>query len=122
MEIQDQQTSPRSRKLVRSITLFNLLIFALFVVPAGHQWVDREFLALRSAHFEVLVGCSLQIWLVGSTLAATALLSRMIRHARKAKSKGSNPVSLKLEKTLVAVWWLAVLGACAYGFMLGMGG
>jgi len=122
MQIQAQQTFSGSRKAVRSITFFNLLVFVLFVIPPAHRWVDRGFLALRSIHLEEPVGYSLEIWLIGSTLAATALLARMIWQRRRAMSEGFPSVSMRLEKTLVAAWWLAALGACAYGFMLGMGG
>ena len=122
MDIQAGRPFRGSRKAVRSITLFNFLIFTLFVIPPAHRLVDRGFLFLRSVHLEELVGYSLEIWLVGSTLAATALLARMIWQRRKTISAGLPSVSLRLEKTLVAAWWLAVVGACAYGFMLGMGG
>ena len=122
MDTQPQQTFSGSRKAIRLITLFNLAIFVLFVIPPAHRWVDRGFLVLRSVHFEEPVGYSLEIWLLGSTLAATALLARMIWQRRRTISAGLPSVSLTLEKTLVAAWWLAALGACAYGFMLGMGG
>jgi len=121
MHIQARQTLSGSRKAVRSITLFNFLVFVLFVIPPAHRWVDRGFLALRSIHFEEFAGYSLEIWLVGSTIAATALLARMIWQRRRTVSAGLPSVSLGLEETLVAGWWLVVLGACAYGFMLGMG-
>jgi hypothetical protein len=122
MHIQAQDTFPRSRKAIRSITFLNFLIFALYVIPPAHRWVDRGFLALRSIHFEEPVGYSLYIWLVGSTLAATVLLAWMIFRTRRTTSVGLPSASLRLETTLVAAWWLAALGACAYGFMLGMGG
>lgn len=122
MDTQAPHTFSGSRRAVRSITLFNFLVFVLFVIPPAHRLVDRGFLALRSVHFEEPIGYSLEIWLIGSTLAATALLGRMIWHRRRTISAGLPSVSLTLEKTLVAAWWLAVLGACAYGFMLGMGG
>jgi hypothetical protein len=121
MHIPAQQTFSGSRTAVRSMTLLNFLVFVLFVIPPAHRWVDRGFLALRSIHCEEPVGYSLEIWLVGSTLAATALLARMIWQRRKNISAGLPSVSLRLEKTLVAAWWLAALGACAYGFTLGMG-
>jgi hypothetical protein len=41
---------------------------------------------------------------------------------RRATSAGLPSASVRLEGVLVAVWWFVVLGACAYGFMLGMGG
>jgi hypothetical protein len=46
----------------------------------------------------------------------------MIWQKHKSKEAGSPEVSLRLETVLVAAWWLVVVGACAYGFMLGMGG
>ena len=122
MDTQTQPTFSGSRRAVRLITLFNLLVFALFVIPPAHRAVDRAFLALRSVHFEEPAGYSLEIWLVGSTLAATVLLGRLMWRRRRAISAGLPSVSLTLETTLVAAWWLAALGACAYGFLLGMGG
>jgi hypothetical protein len=122
MHFQVQQTFSASRKAVRLITILNLCIFVLFVIPPAHRWVDRGFLALRALHFEEALGLSLQIWLVGSTLLATALLARMLWQRRRAVSAGIPPAPLRLEGILVAAWWLVALGACAYGFMLGMGG
>jgi hypothetical protein len=122
MHIPAEQLSPVSRIAIRLITLLNFLIFGLFVVPPAHRWIDRGFLALRAIHLEDPVGRSLQVWLVVSTLAATALLGRMLWQKRRATSVGMHLASMRLEGILVAVWWLVVLGACAYGFMLGMGG
>jgi hypothetical protein len=122
MHIPAEQISPTSRKAIRLITSLNFLIFGLFVVPPAHRWIDRGLLALGSVHLEDPVGRSLQIWLVGSTLAATALFGRMLWQKQRATSAGVPLVSVRLEGILIAVWWLVVLGACAYGFMLGMGG
>lgn len=110
------------QKIIRSITLFNLLIFVLFVIPPAHRWLDRGFLALRSIHLEEPVGLSLQIWLVGSTLLVTALFGWVLLQKRRSTSAGLPSTSVRLEGVLVAVWWLVVLGACVYGFALGMGG
>jgi hypothetical protein len=122
VHIQEQPTFSGPRKVVRSITVFNLVLFALFVLPPVHRWVDHGFLALRSIHFEEPVGLGLQIWLPVSTLVATALLARMMWQRRRSISPGLLPVSLRVETTLVVAWWVAILGSCAYGFMLGMGG
>ena len=62
-----------SRNIVRAILYANLFLFALFVIPTTHQWVDRGFLALRSINMEDVVGRSLQGWLVASTIIASAL-------------------------------------------------
>ena len=122
MNTQAQQTSSGPRKAIRLITFFNFFVAALFVIPPAHRWVDRGFLALRSVHFEEPVGLSLQIWLPVSTLVATVLLVRMIWQRRRSTAAGLPSGSLRLETALVAAWWVVVFGACAYGFVLGMGG
>ncbi len=122
MSIQQEQSVSRSRAAVRVITLFNLFLFMLFVIPPAHRWIDLGFRALRSAHLEEPVGLSLQVWLVGSTLLASGLLLRMVWHTRRKLSAGIPSVSLRLEATLVIAWWAIVIGTCAYGFMLGMAG
>lgn len=120
MDTQVQRTFSGSRTAVRSITLLNFVVYVLFVIPPAHRLVDRGFLALRSVRLDEYVGDMLEIWLVGSTLAATAFLGRMIWQRRKTISAGLPPVSLTLEKSLVAAWWLALLSICMYGFMVGM--
>jgi hypothetical protein len=50
------------------------------------------------------------------------LLGWTLWQKRRATSAGLYSPSLVFEGILVAVWWVIVLGACAYGFMLGMGG
>ncbi len=117
-----EQTFSRPRNAIRLITLWNFLLFALFVIPPTNRWISRGFLSLRAVHLEEPAGRSLQVWLVGSTLLATALLGWMLWQKRRATSAGLPSVSVGLEGVLVAVWWLVVLGASAYGFALGMGG
>ena len=108
-----------SRNIVRAILYANLFLFALFVIPTTHHWVDRAFFALRSINMEDVVGRSLQGWLVASTVIATALFGLI---AWK-NGRATMPVrSFKLEGILLLGWWIVVLGACAYGFMVGMGG
>lgn len=108
-----------SRTIVRTILCANLFLFALFVIPPTHHWVDRGFLTLRSMNMEDFVGRSLQAWLLGSTVVATALLGLAAWKNRRATLPAK---SLKLEGILLLSWWIIVVGACAYGFMLGMGG
>jgi hypothetical protein len=117
-----EPTMPRSRKIIRLVTLVNFSIFVLLVIPVAHRWVDRGFLALRAINLEDPVGWSLQIWLVVSTLVITTLFGQMVWKNRRATSAGLAVSPLKYEGMLVLTWWLVVLGACAYGYMLGMGG
>jgi hypothetical protein len=70
-------------------------------------------------NIEDLVGRSLQAWLVGSTILATALFGLIAWKTRRATVPAR---SLKVEGILLLSWWIIVVGACAYGFVLGMGG
>ncbi len=61
----------------------------------------------------------MQVWIVASTIVATALFGLVFWKNRRP----ALPISLiRFEAILLLLWWLAVLGACAYGFMLGMAG
>jgi len=94
----------------------------LFILPTTRRWIDRGFLALKAINLEDPVGWSLQVWLVGSTLVATVLLGTMFWRKQRAVAVGLPSEPLRLEGILVAAWWLIVIGASAYAFMLGMGG
>ncbi len=109
-----------SRRAMRLILLLNFVLFGLFVIPTAHRWIDRGFLAARAIHLEELAGRSLQVWILGSTALATTLFWRMVWKKRKAMSAGISSPELSLEGTLLLAWWLALLGACVYGFMLGV--
>ncbi len=108
-----------SRAIVRAILYANFCLFALFVIPTTRHWVDREFLALRSVNLEEVVGRSMQAWIVASTITATVLFGLVLRKNRRAEL--SIP-SIRLDGILLLAWWIALLGVCAYGFVLGMGG
>jgi hypothetical protein len=108
-----------SRSILRAFLYVDFFLFALFVVPIIHHWVDQVFLALRTINLEEAGGRSMQVWIVASTIVATALFGRMVWNNRRA----TLPVrSLRFEGILLLAWWLTLLGACAYGFMLGLGG
>lgn len=68
---------------------------------------------------EDVVGRSLQVWLVASTIASTALFGLIGWKNRRATLPAT---SLKFEGILLLSWWIIVMGACVYGFALGMGG
>jgi hypothetical protein len=108
-----------SRRIVRLIPYLNFVLFLLFVVPISHHWVDRAFLALRSLHLEDAFGRSMQVWIIASTVIATALFMRMVWKNHRA----TVPVtSVQFEGILLLVWWLLLVGLSAYAFALGMGG
>jgi hypothetical protein len=108
-----------ARAVIRAILYANFFLFALFVIPTMHHWVDRGFLAMRSIHFEDAVGRSMQVWIVASTILATVLFALFVWKNRGAAS----PIrSIRFDGILLLTWWIALLGMCAYGYMLGMGG
>jgi hypothetical protein len=108
-----------SRAIVRTILYANFFLFALFVIPTTHHWVDRGFLVLKAIHLEDAVGRSMQLWIVASTIIATVLFGLGIRKNRRAEGPTR---SMRFDGILLLAWWVALLGVCAYGFMLGMGG
>src|SRR5579885_1150531 len=74
----------RSRAFLRGILYGNFFLFALFVIPATHHWVDRGFLILRSVNLEDAVGRSMQVWIVGSTIIATVMFGVILWKNRQA--------------------------------------
>jgi len=68
---------------------------------------------------EDVVGRTLQVWLVASTITATALFGQVGWKNRRATPPTQ---SLKFEGIMLLSWWIVVIGACVYGFVLGMGG
>ena len=61
----------------------------------------------------------MQVWIVVSTILATALYGLVTWRNRRAAS----PIrSTRFDGILLLAWWIVLLGVCAFGFMLGMGG
>lgn len=109
-----------SSRALRLILLINFLLVAAWLGPLGSE---RLYRALRSAGLagtEVLLE---QVWVVASTLTATALFIREIigRSRRKASGERASK-SLAIDGVLLFVWWATLLGICGYAFMLGMAG
>jgi hypothetical protein len=82
--------------------------------------VDIGWIGLRlSARQNVTADHRLQVWLLASTLIATALFGLMLWNNRR----GELPIrSIRFEGVLLIMWWITLLGACAYAYMEGMGG
>src|SRR4029079_13621772 len=58
-------------------------------------------------------------WVVASTIVATVLFGFMLGKAHRA---GLSVRSLRFEGILLLAWWVTILAACAFAFMIGMGG
>jgi hypothetical protein len=105
---------------IRAMLMVNFAWAVLFLIPSSHRWVDEGFRALATIGWEDIAGRSLLVWLVGSTLLATALFTWAIYKNRATRS--DQKPNLALDGTLLLAWWITVLLFVAYGFMLGMGG
>jgi hypothetical protein len=122
LHIQTKEPVSCVTKMIRFIVGINFILFVAFVVPFTHHRIDWGLRALKSMNMGNLVGRSLQIWLVASTLVATILFGIALWRRRRALVAGFAAEQLLLETILITSWWLLVLGACAYAYMLGMGG
>jgi hypothetical protein len=107
-------------KALRLILLINFLLVAAWLGPLGSE---RLYRALRSAGLagtEVLLE---QIWIIASTLVATALFIReLIGRSRRRAGGERASRSLAIDGVLLFAWWATLIGICGYAFMLGMAG
>lgn len=108
----------RGPKLIRIALIVNFFVLLALIGPGMSHELD---LALRRAGVEDLIGRSLQVWIVGSTMFTTALFASILRK-KKRTPPGALAPKLKFEGALLLAWWIALVGLLAYGFMLGMGG
>jgi hypothetical protein len=111
-------TLRRGPRLVRIILIANFLILLALAGPGRSRELD---LALRRAGIEDLIGRSMQVWIVGSTMFSTSLFAWILSKKKKVPP-GAPTARIKVEGLLLVLWWLALIGLMAYGFMLGMGG
>jgi hypothetical protein len=95
--------------------------FAVMAAIVGPGRSHHLYLALRKSGWDDFIIPSLQIWIVGSTLAATALFVAVVRRRAKLDPSYTCP-RLNFEATLLAAWWCTLFGLMAYAFMQGIGG
>ena len=104
--------------LVRVLLIANFAVMLALIGPGRSHELD---LVLRREGLEDLIGRSIQVWIVGSTVIATTLF--LILAWKRTKMEPSDTLPrIRFEGTLLVAWWVALLGVLAYGFMLGMGG
>lgn len=99
--------------LVRVLLIANFAVMLVLIGPGRSHELD---LALRRAGLEGLIGRSIQVWIVGSTVIATTLFLILAWKRKKILPR------IRFEGMLLIAWWVALLGVLAYGFMLGLGG
>jgi hypothetical protein len=109
-----------SSKALRLILLINFLLVAAWFGPLGSERLYRALRSTGLASTEVLLE---QVWVIASTLAATALFLREFIGRSRRKAGGERaPRSLAVDAVLLLVWWATLLGICGYAFVLGMAG
>jgi hypothetical protein len=115
----ESKSSARSdSKLIRVPLTINFILLLALIGPGSSHKLD---LALRRAGLANAITLALQAWFVGSTVFATAFFIR--RLVKKSDAvPGEPPRSATFDSVLLLVWWIAVILACLYAFMMGMGG
>jgi hypothetical protein len=109
--------------LMRMITLINFLILGLIVWPLSAKTEHRILDLLRRTGASDLLSGGLRLWVVGSTILATALLvRRIVKRFRGVLQPRDTQKDLAVDAVLLGFWWTVLLVMCAYAFMLGMAG
>jgi hypothetical protein len=108
------------RNAIRIVLLINFLLLVAWFGPLNNQKVYQALRDWGVLDAEVLAE---QIWIVFSTLFATGFFFWRLVGRQKtsptATTVGHSPV---VDGVLLFAWWIALLGICAYAFMLGMAG
>jgi hypothetical protein len=109
----------KGARLIRILIGVNFVLMLALIGPGRSHELD---LVLRRIGLEDLIGRSLQVWIVGSTILTTALFAGIAWKKRRMKPSETPLPRIRVEGMLLLAWWVTLLGLLAYGFMLGMGG
>ena len=105
----------RGATLVSVPITINFVIVLVLISPVG---TNHDFYKANMAWLHVVL-TFIQVWVVTSTIIATALFGYMLWKAHRA---GLPVRLLQFEGILLLAWWVTLLALCAFGFMMGMGG
>jgi hypothetical protein len=103
--------------LLKILIAINFVILLVLISPVGtsHEFYKAH---RESALLEAVLR-PVQVWVVTSTIIATALFAFMLRKTHRA----ALPVrSVQFDGILLFAWWLTLLALGAYAYMMGMGG
>ena len=111
--------SGRAHKAIRGIALTNFGLVAICILPATRNLMEQIFRALSPYP---LLPWLFDLWIVGSTLFASALFAWELRK----RGSGGIPAGhasrmIAVDGLILVAWWATLLVICAYAFMLGMG-
>jgi hypothetical protein len=111
------QLKERKVALVRILITINFVLFLVLISPLGRS---RElYRAIRDAGFGALATTGLPVWFALTTLIATAL--HFWRKVRKQDVVEQPLPKRTLDGVLLLAWWIVLVVACLYAFMVGMG-
>jgi hypothetical protein len=105
--------------LVRVPLLINFMLLFSLLSPLGTS--RKLYKAERAAGIAASITLTLQVWVIGTTLFATAVFVW-------ARIKRSDPVTgkrwkpAKFDWGLLVFWWILIVLLCLFAFMMGMGG
>jgi hypothetical protein len=110
----------RGRKpafLIRILLGINFLFFLLLVSPFGRS--RQLYKSIREAGFGALATTGLPLWFGGTTLIVTTLY--LWGRIRRWDSVSEHPRKA-FDGVLLLAWWIVLIVACIYAFMMGTGG
>jgi hypothetical protein len=108
------------RRAIRVIVLVNFLLVVAWFGPLNSDKLYRGLRRTGLLDTEVLLE---QLWVVGSTLSATALFAcDLVRKARGTLAARRTTRALVIDALLLSAWWVTLLAICGYFYAVGMGG
>ena len=113
-----QLSGSKGAVLIRILVVVNFVLFFLLISPAGRN--RNVYKALSDAGFAASITIAVQVWFVGATLFATVLY--LWRRFKTSNVVVEQPGRGRLDGVLLLAWWIVLIVACLYAFMLGMGG
>jgi hypothetical protein len=97
----------REATLLRILIAINFVVLLVMISPVG---TSHEFYKAHRGSALLAVLRSIQVWVVASTIIATALFALMLWRTGRA---GLPVRSVRLEGILLLAWWLTLLALCA---------
>ena len=104
--------------IITVLITINFVLLLLLISPLGRS---RElYTAIRDSGFGPLATTWVPVWFALTTLIATVLY--FWRKLRRQDVVEQPAPRRALDGVLLLGWWIAIMLACLYAFMMGMGG
>ncbi len=117
-ELKEQSNVRRPLSLITVLLSTNFALFVLLISPLGRS--RGLYNAIHEAGLAVWL-TALPLWFGGTTLFVTALFFwKAIKKPNQVSDE--KPKNTRLDGLLLLAWWIVLILACMYAFMMGMGG